>query len=472
MLDDPLCLSIKHISERIREGEISPVEIVEKSMERIKEMDAILNAFVTFHPEMARRAAKEAEAEIKSGKYRGPLHGVPIGIKDIIDTEGIITTQGSKIFKDNVPKLDATVVTRLKKAGAIIIGKTNTHEFAMGVTTNNPHYGSTRNPWDVELIPGGSSGGSAAATAAHLCFAALGSDTGGSIRIPAAFCGLVGLKPTYGRVSLHGVYPLATVLDHIGPLTRTAWDAAILLQHLAGFDEMDPRSLMEPVPNYLKDLGESTIESLKIGIPVELDVIPLNAEIRGVLKASAQMIESLGGEVIDVKFDMGDRIEKTSMPIFNAEAASQHDELLKQHSSKYGSDVLNRLRKAQKITAIEYVRALRSREEIIRELEILFQEVDFLLSPSVQILPPKIGQEKVVLDSRELDVISSCTKFTRLANLTGMPAIVVPFGYSSDSLPLSIQFMAPKLSEADLLKLAIKLEEATPNLRNKSPTFN
>jgi len=465
MADDPTLLSISEVFKRIETGEISPVELVERSLTRIEQINDKLNAFVTVVPERARQAAKEAETEIRSGKYRGPLHGIPIGIKDIIDTEGIVTTYGSIIFKEHIPKRDATVVTRLKKAGTIVLGKTNTHEFALGVTTNNLHYGPTKNPWNLDRIPGGSSGGSAASTAAYLCFAALGSDTGGSVRIPAAFCGLVGLKPTYGLVSLRGVFPLATGLDHVGPITRTVADAAILLQEMAGFDEEDPRSLMAPVPNYWDALTNATIEGVKIAVSDDLNQGPLDSEVKGAFKMAISKIEHLGGEILEVHLKPANLIEQVSTTLLLAEAAVQHAELLAKHSDKYGANVIGRFRAGQKILIDEYVRALRSRDVILREFEMLFQEVDFLMSPSVQIRPPKIGQKTVIVDSTEVDVISGCTSFTRLGNITGMPAIVLPCGYSSDSLPLSVQFMAPRLGETELLKLAYAFEEATPKLR-------
>ena len=468
MSKNPIFLSIAEVSERVRTGDVSPVELVERSLDRIGRLDERLNAFVAVVPERAREAARRAEAEIRSGEYRGPLHGIPIGVKDIIDAEGIATTQGSIIFKDNIPGRDAAVVARLKEAGAIVLGKTNTHEFAFGVTTNNPHYGPTRNPWNLSLIPGGSSGGSAAATAAHLCFAALGSDTGGSIRIPAAFCGLIGLKPTYGRVSLRGVFPLATGFDHVGPLTRTAADAAILLGCMAGLDQGDPRSLMAPVPSYRDEL-EGGIEGARIGVPSELSQITLDAEIEGALKAAASAVENLGGEVIEESMESADRVEGVSTSLVIAEALAQHAELLATHPEKYGSDVRDRLRDGQRITMGQYIRGLRSREEIVREVEMAFEEVDFLLTPTVQIRPPEIGRETVILGSEELNIIRGCTRFTRLGNLTGMPAIAVPFGYDPDSVPLSVMFMAPRLREAELLRLAAALEEATPELRNRIP---
>lgn len=461
MANDPTLLSISEVSKQIEAGELSPVDLVELQLNKIEQLDEKLNAFVTVVPELAKKAAKEAETEIRSGKYRGPLHGIPIGIKDIIDTKGIVTTIGSSIFKNNIPNQDATVVKRLIKAGAILIGKTNTHEFALGVTTNNLHYGPTKNPWDHERVPGGSSGGSAAATAANLCFAALGSDTGGSVRIPSAFCGIVGLKPTYGRVSLHGVFPLATSLDHVGPLTRTVEDAAILLQEMAGFDEDDPRSLQAPVPNYRDNLADASVEGLKIAVSEDLEQIPVDSNIKKAFRAIISKIEKLGGEIHEVKLPSAKTSEEVSSIILLAEAATQHAELLAKHSNQYGSNVINRFRAGQKIQTDAYIKASRNREVITREFELLFQKDHFYLAPTVQILPPKIGQEIVMVDSTEVNVVLGCTQFTRLGNLTGMPAIAIPCGFSDNSLPLSIQLMAPKLGEPELIKLAYALEQCS-----------
>jgi aspartyl-tRNA(Asn)/glutamyl-tRNA(Gln) amidotransferase subunit A len=468
MTKDPTLLSISEVSKQIEAGELSPVDLVELQLKKIEQLDGKLNAFVTVVPELARKAAKVAETELRAGKYRGPLHGIPIGIKDIINTKGIVTTIGSSIFKENIPNQDATVVKRLTKAGAVLIGKTNTHEFALGVTTNNVHYGPTRNPWDLERVPGGSSGGSAAATAAHLCFAALGSDTGGSIRIPSAFCGIVGLKPTYGRVSLHGVFPLATSLDHVGPLTRTVEDAAILLQEMAGFDEDDPRSLQAPVPNYRDGLAEASVEGLKIAVSEGIDQIPVDSNIINAFRTIMSKIETLGGEIHEVNLTSAKTSEAVSSLILLAEAAMQHAELLATHSDQYGITVLDRLRVGQRIPTDAYIKALRHREVVIREFELLFQKVDFYLTPTVQILPPQIGQDVVIVDSTEINVVLGSTQFTRLGNLTGMPAIALPCGLSANALPISIQFMAPKLGEPELLKLAHALEQYIPRYSRAS----
>ncbi len=464
MAKDPTLLSISEASQQIEAGELSPVDLVELHLQKIEQLNGQLNAFVTITPDAAKKAAEAAETEIRAGKYRGPLHGIPIGIKDIIDTKGIRTTIGSSIFQDNIPAQDATVVKRLRKAGAVLIGKTNTHEFALGVTTNNVHYGPTRNPWDLERVPGGSSGGSAAATAAHLCCAALGSDTGGSIRIPAAFCGIVGLKPTYGRVSLHGVFPLATSLDHVGPLTRTVEDAAIVLQELAGYDHEDPRSLHAAVPNYRDSLDDAGVDGVQIAVSETVSQIPLDMNIRQAFHAIRSTIEQLGGTIHEVKLTSAKQSEEVASTILLAEAATEHAELLATHPDQYGRSVIDRLRAGQEIQTNTYIHAARNREVITREFERLFRQVDFYLTPTVQILPPKIGQDVVSVNSIDVPVVLGCTQFTRLGNLTGMPTIALPWGVSTNSLPVSIQLMAPKLGEAKLLKLAYALEQRSPSV--------
>jgi aspartyl-tRNA(Asn)/glutamyl-tRNA(Gln) amidotransferase subunit A len=471
MLNEIIDLSITQISEKIRNREISPIDLVNLTFERIKRIEDKINSYITLLPKEAGRSAKIAEDEIRKGTYRGSLHGIPIGIKDIIDTAGIPTTYGSKIFRNNLPRLDANVVERLKKAGAVIIGKTNTNEFALGATTNNPHYGATRNPWSLELIPGGSSGGSAAATVAGLCFAALGTDTGGSVRTPAAFCGLVGLKPTYGRISLRGVHPLSISLDHVGPLTRTVHDAAILLQYLAGYDKDDPLSLKDPVPDYITN-KETDLEKIRIGISGEIDQIKLDPDIESSFNAATTLVEKFGAEIIELDLVKTEKIQNVSRHVLLPEAINQHSENLEKFSDQYGLDVYERLNSGKMITLNQYINAVREKNSITRILENFFKEVEFLLYPSTQILPSKIGEETLTLESETINVLSGSSRFTRLANLTGMPSIVIPFGYSKNSLPLSIQLIAPKHHEPQLLELAAKIEEATPNLRNRTPKIH
>ena len=463
-----ISLGIAQLGSRIEQGEISPVEAVEYYLDRIVNINARLDAFVTVADESARRAAKIAEDEIKAGKYRGPLHGVPIGVKDIVDTSGIRTTYGSAIFRNNVPERDATVVSRLKQAGAIILGKTNTAEFALGFATNNLHYGITRNPWKTDRIPGGSSGGSAAAVAASLCVSGLGTDTGGSIRNPSAFCGVVGLKPTYGRVSTAGVFPLAIGMDHVGTIASSVADSAIMLQTLAGFDEADPRSLMVPVPDFSRGIGNS-IDGFKVVVSSDLIPEVIDPQVETAYKDALAKIEHLGGELVEKRFKTPNQIINTGTVILNAEAATQHSELLRDHGDEYGANVIGRFRAAQKITASEYIGALRDRDVIRREIELFFQDADFLVTPTVQILAPRIGEEEVTIGSKRMDIRSCCVRFNMLGNITGIPAIALPYGYSAEGLPLSVQLMAPRLCEANLLKLAYALEKATPGLRNRHP---
>jgi len=468
MPEDPLSLTILELADRIRRRELSPVELAEHSLDRINQVNVVLNAFVTVSVDHARQAAKMAEEQIRNGRYRGPLHGVPIGIKDIIDTSGIRTTYGSSIFRENVPLQDATVVSRLKDAGAIILGKTNTHEFALGVTTDNLHYGPTKNPWAPDRIPGGSSGGSAAAVASYMCYAATGTDTGGSIRIPAAFCGLVGLKPTYGLVSTKGVFPLAIGFDHVGPITRSVADAALMLQTMAGFDTDDPRSLNVPIPNLLQGIDRS-IAGVKIAISPDLIPEDMDHQAKSAYEDAISEVKNLGAQVVEKRIKTAHLIEGISTTLILAEGAAQHSELLEKYSDMYGANVIDRFRAGQKITAAQYIKALRENEEIRREIEIIFEDVGLLLTPSVQILPPRIGEDKILIHGKELDTIFCCVRFTRLANITGMPAIVLPYGYSSEGLPLSIQLMAPKLKDAQLLQFAYALEQATPELRDRRP---
>jgi aspartyl-tRNA(Asn)/glutamyl-tRNA(Gln) amidotransferase subunit A len=461
-------LGIVELAGLLARSEISPVEIVQDYISRIDHVNLKLNAFVTVSTDAALRAARIAEEEIRAGKYRGPLHGIPVAIKDIIDTSGIRTTYGSAIFRDNVPLRDATLASRLKDAGAIILGKTNTHEFAFGVTTNNPHYGPTRNPWDLDRIPGGSSGGSAAAVAASLCCSAVGTDTGGSIRIPSAFCGTVGFKPTYGRISTAGVYPLAPTMDHVGPITSSVQDAAIMLQISAGVDPSDPRSLTDPVPDFSREIN-CPIDGIRIITSPDLIPNLIDRQVESAYENAISKIEKLGGEILEKKIEIADQILPCSTTILLTEAATQHAELLRTNSDKYGVLVLNRLRTAQRITTEEYTKALRESEVIRQAIKELFQDADFLLTPSVQCLPPRINEDTVIVGSERLDVNSCCVRFMRLANITGMPAVVLPYGFSVEGLPLSIQLMGSKLSEVKLLNLAHVLEKATPELRNKKP---
>ena len=461
-------LRIAELASKLKSLEISPVRVVEDCLSRIEQVNTKLNAFVTTAADSARLAAKIAEEEMRAGKYRGLLHGIPIGIKDIVDTANIKTTYGSAIYRDHVPANDATIVSRLKEAGAIIVGKTNTHEFAFGITTNNVHYGPTRNPWDTSRIPGGSSGGSAAAVAASLCSATIGTDTGGSIRIPSAFCGVVGLKPTYGRISTWGVFPLAIGMDHVGTIASTVVDNAIMLQALAGFDDSDPRSLMIPVPDFSREIGES-IDGITIAACPNLIPDLMDSQVLLAYHQAISKVESLGARILERDLTAAEFIHHASTKLLTAEAAAQHAELLAKYSDKYDEKLVERFKLGQKVTTAEYIQALRQSEVIQRSMETLFKDADLLITPSAQILPPRIGEEIVTIGSERMDMNSCCVRFSRLANITGIPALALPYGYSIEGLPLSIQLMVPRLHETKLLRIAYAIEHATPELRNREP---
>src|SRR5215470_14351106 len=350
MGDVGLCdLGVHDLGERIRRRDVSAVEVVEAHLKRIEAVNPVLSAFFTVTADHALAEARQADAEIAAGKWRGPLHGVPYGAKDIIETAGILTTHGSSFFRDHVPARDAECIVRLRKAGAILLGKTLTHEFASAATTINPHYGTAHNPWKLDRIVGGSSGGSAAAVAAGLCPFALGSDTGGSIRIPAAFCGIVGLKPTHGRISLGGVCPNVLSFDHVGPMTRTVRDAALMLQAMAGYDPRDPWSREEPVPDFSAGIGDG-VRGTRIGLCPDLNGhVEVDAEVAAAFAGALRTLEGLGARLETVPFPHYERIARTMSAIIGAEFAEFHRPFYEKDPDGYGADVRERLEGAFKV---------------------------------------------------------------------------------------------------------------------------
>ena len=337
-MDDILHASIAQIAAQIRKGEISPVELIEATLETIDQCEPHLNAFITlFHEESLERAG-QVEAEIRSGKDLGPLHGMPIALKDIIYVEGTRSTAGSNFFSEESPQFDAALVAKLRDAGAVIIGKTNLHEFAFGVTTENPHFGATANPWDTARVPGGSSGGSAAAVVAGCCAGALGSDTGGSIRIPAAVCGHVGLKPTYGRISVYGVFELAQSLDCVGPMCRYVHDVALMMNVLAGYDPRDVHSENRPVPDYTEGLDQP-IRGRKAGIPKQHFFDNLDPEVERVVGEAIKVLEGLGVEIVELDLPSAPAGHEVTLTLLTAEAGQFHQQRLAAHRENYGVDV-------------------------------------------------------------------------------------------------------------------------------------
>jgi aspartyl-tRNA(Asn)/glutamyl-tRNA(Gln) amidotransferase subunit A len=469
MRDERLAfLSVADLSRLIRTREVSPLEVVETHLARIERLNPRLGAYVTVAAAEARAAAREAEAAIVRGGWRGPLHGVPVGVKDIFDTAGIRTTHGSSFYRDHVPAEDAESIRRLKSAGAIVVGKCNTHEFAAGSTTNNPWYGPSRNPWDLARSPGGSSGGSGAAVAAFLCAAATGTDTGGSIRSPAACCGVVGLKPTYGRVSQRGIYPNAVSLDHPGPIARSARDAGLLLQGMAGFDAQDPTTEDVPVPDFTAGI-EAGVSGLRLALCPDLHYGELDSAVATAMEAAVKTLAGLGARIETVAFPLREALQFARKAIAQAEFLALHRERLAATPEGYGADVRERLREAAATTLDDYVRACRERERVRRAMDGLLAEVDGLVLPVSPCEPPLLDTGTSRVNGREVTFSVVGVPMRGPLNVLGLPGVAVPTGWAPSGLPLSLQIVGPRWDEAKALRIAHAYEEATPALRDRRP---
>jgi aspartyl-tRNA(Asn)/glutamyl-tRNA(Gln) amidotransferase subunit A len=454
-----LDFDVATLSAKLRARDISPVELTEAYLGRIEQTDGSLRAYITVTDTLARKAAKKAEAEIAAGKWRGPFHGVPIALKDLVYTKGVRTTGGSKILADFKPDHDATVWTRLKRAGAVLLGKLNLHEFAYGITSSNPHWGIVRNPYALDRIPGGSSGGSAAAIVARSAAATIGTDTGGSIRIPAALCGCVGLKPTWSRVSRYGVLPLAYTLDHVGPITRTVRDAAMMLQVIAGADRNDSTSSRERVADYSAVL-DSEISGVRIGVVRELDD-GLSDEVAHSFNAALETLRALGATV--------DRVTIPSLPMAGvmngiitwAEALEIHEDWMRTRPQDYGDDVRRILEIGMMTTAASYIRAQRARARTLAESLAVLTDHELLVAPASAVVAPKIGSTHI-LEARQdrVDVVAAILRFTQPFNTTGQPAIAIPTGLSSDGLPIAMQLIGRPFAESEVIRVAAAYERA------------
>ncbi|HLI27288.1 MAG TPA: amidase [Chloroflexota bacterium] len=470
MSDEQLAfLPLTALARQLERRALSPVEVTELFLARIARYDPALRAYITVTAEAALAAARAAEQEIRAGRYRGPLHGVPLAIKDLFWTAGVRTTAGSRILADFVPAEDAAAVARLRAAGAVLLGKTNLEEFAFGATTINPHYGACRNPWDRERIAGGSSGGSAAAVVAGLCAAALGSDTGGSIRQPAALCGLVGLKPTYGRVSRHGAIPLSWAQDHVGPMTRTVRDAALLLQVLAGPDDRDPACSAAPVPDYTATL-DAGVRGLRLGVPSEFFWERVDPEVERAVRAAIEVLAGLGARVEPLAFPYWPATAAAGATILYAEAAAYHAEWLRTRPQDYGPAVRNRLRVGTTLLALDYLQAQRARAVLVREAQALFARYDALLTPTVPLPAPRQDADQIRWpDGTREDMRAATLRFTRPFNLLGLPAISVPCGFTASGLPIGLQVVGRPFDEPTVLRVAGAYEAATDWTQRRPP---
>ena len=462
MYEERVGLSLTDIARRIHSQEVSATHALEDVLEHIAHADDTTNAFVKVLRDEALQEAEAADHMLLAGHLLGPLHGVPVAIKDILTTAGITTTAGSKILADWKPEQDATVVRKLRQAGAVIIGKTNLHEFAFGVTTENPHYGNTRNPWNPDHVPGGSSGGSGAAVAMGMAYMAIGTDTGGSIRIPATLCGVSGIKPTYGRVSRFGCLPLSWSLDHVGPIARTAEDCARALQVLAGHDPLDPTSANRPVPNYLATLNDS-IEGLTIGIPGDPFWDPIDPEVEAAVRAGIDVLRGLGARIVDVEFPLADDLVAMQTTILFADAAAYHHRWMRERPQDYDSRVLAGLQQGATVPAVDYVNAQRLRAVLREKMNDVYRRVDLLAMPTTPVTAPKIGQayETVAVGNGQLQLTRALTRNMSPFNLLGVPAMTVPCGFSSDELPIGLQIAGRTFDEATVLRAGHAYQQVT-----------
>jgi aspartyl-tRNA(Asn)/glutamyl-tRNA(Gln) amidotransferase subunit A len=455
---DVAFLTISELSELIRTGKISPVEVTRIMLERIEALNPTLNAYITITADIAMKEAQTAEAEIRQKRWRGPLHGVPLALKDLFDTAGIATTAGSAVFKDRVPQQDAEVVRRLKTAGAVLLGKTSMHEFAYGGSSLVTYFGGVHNPWDPNRIAGGSSGGSAAAVAAGLCYGALGSDTAGSIRNPAAYCGIVGHKPTYGLVSTRGVIPLSWTLDHVGPMTRTVTDTALILQAIAGYDPEDITSVRMDIPDYTSAL-RMRMKGLRVGVARDFFFEGLDKDIETATENALRVLEKWTANIIEVKISARAQ-EEVRAVVRAAEAYTYHADMLAKTPELYQPETLARLRAGANVSSVDYIHQRQQIERTRRTIGEIFRTVDVVVTPTCAVGPPLIsefsGNRNGSADFNTRNIQNSSP-----FNVYGWPAISVPCGFTASGLPIGLQIAGALGADAAVLQVAHAYEQAT-----------
>jgi len=464
-------LSAGQLAQLIKKKEISPVDVVKTHLSRIYSLESTLNSFITLLPDQAMEAAQQAEKEIQADRYIGPLHGIPFGLKDLYYVKGIRNTSGSKIFEHFIPNFESTIALRLKKAGAVLLGKLNMHPFAYGPTGENEEYGHMHNPWNPSLITGGSSGGNGSAVASGQCVLAMGSDTGGSIRIPGALCGLVGLKPTYGRLSRYGMTVLAWSQDHSGPMARTVEDCALVMNAVAGYDPNDPTSVNLPVPNYTKALT-GHIKGLHLGFVKEFFEVPIESQVKESFWKAIDKLVELGAIVSEVSWPLYEYSTAIASIIQMAEATAYHSKLIREDASRIYPPVRLRLEAGIFITATDYIQAQRARTLFYHQSQELLKKVDLLISPTLPVTAFPIGTSALTVSGQKVNVISLLTQYTRPFNLNGFPAITVPCGFSEDHLPIGLQFVGRPFDEEMVLRFAHAYEQATEWHRRRPPPLN
>lgn len=452
----PYELTLHQAAEQIRERQLSPVELTESVLGRIDALDDRVGAFASVMHEQALHAARAAEKEIVDGSYRGPLHGICIGVKDLIDTAGVATTSSSRTRTDRVPDTNAAVVDHLEAAGAVIVGKTHTHEFAYGVLTP-----TTRNPWHLDHVPGGSSGGSAAAVVARMCQGAIGTDTGGSVRIPSAVCGTVGLKPTYGRISRRGTTSLSWSLDHIGPLTNSVRDAALMMDVIAGYDRDDPATRDVPVPRHTENLTAG-VEGMVLGVPRNYFFDHIDPEVEAAVREAIRQLEGLGARLREIDIPYPELYMPAEFGILVPEASAYHQQSLRQMGELYEPDVRGLLEAGELVLATDYIKAQRARTLLQQGWRDMFDGLDAVLAPTLPATAAEVGQTSFTWpDGSQEAVINSCVRTSAPGNLTGLPGLSVPCGFDRSGLPIGLQILGKPFAEPTVLRVGAAYEDAT-----------
>jgi aspartyl-tRNA(Asn)/glutamyl-tRNA(Gln) amidotransferase subunit A len=453
---EPFELSLTAAAEEISAGRLSPVELTESVLDRIEATEGALGAYAHVTPELARKAAAHAEQEIAAGRHRGPLHGIPLGVKDLYDTAGVPSTSSSKVRAGRVPDTDAVAVEKLLAAGMVMVGKTHTHEFAFGGITP-----TTRNPWDTGRIPGGSSGGSGAAVASGTCMVGMGSDTAGSIRIPATLCGTVGLKPTYGRASRRGVASLSWSLDHVGPLTRNVPDAALVLNVIAGYDRLDPATVDVPVPDYTAGLDDG-IAGLRVGVPTNYFFDHVHPDVERSVRAAISVLEGLGAQLREVTIPYAAQVLATEWAIIMPEASSYHQRELREAPELYLEDTRISLEAGELVLATDYIKALRIRTLMQQEWAAMFDDIDVLVTPGMPFAAPEVGATETTWSDGVTEPITpALIRLTSPGNLTGQPVLALPVGFDGAGLPLGMQLTGRPFDEATVLRVGMAYERAS-----------
>ncbi|AGF71734.1 amidase [Corynebacterium halotolerans] len=451
----------------IADKQVSPVEVTQALLDHAHSLNDEVNAYISFRDEKALEDAKRAEDEIQSGNARGPLHGVPMAIKDNLYVGGETTTMASKIHRDFVPQEDASSVARMKNAGIVLTGKLNMHEYAWGIDNNNPHFGAVHNPWDLEKVPGGSSGGSGAAVAADMSYCTLGTDTAGSIRIPSSACGLVGLKPTHGRVAKDGCFPLAWTLDHIGPMAKSVEDAAALLEVIAGFSPKDPTAIDVPVGNYLAALDGDASE-LTIGVEEDYFFRDVDSEIERLVRAQIDALVSQGAKLKTVDIPSLAISEWAELAVSLSEASAIHHNDLVERPDDFGDDIRFLFELGELFSSVDYLQAQQARRQIKTEFATALSEVDVIIAPTLPVMAPTIGSATADLNGDPVDLIDSFIRFTGPSNLTGLPALTVPVGLNG-GLPVGLQIIGRAFDEATVLKAGRLVKKNDPMEGKRAP---